>query len=753
MIKMLFPHSRMLDQLLLALYTLMVLQVAAVAGKYEGTAHFMPVGKLASPVTYYSFNLNIDLHDASVNARAFIRNIDHRIFHLENVHRDAVANNHTHELADMVKVNATFWTLLGAPSARLGKAADALTQLSGDRDKRGLFLGGLAILGSLISLGSSLFALGKVTSLQRQVAAQNRDVAVLTAATRRLISLHSEWTEADVTWKEMDVQARLYGNAMEEMASHLEQMIDGFYSMKQNRLHPALVTPEVIHTLKDRLGGYCKEHDLKPVLSFSTELFKIPISYAHGKTGWIITCHFPLVSDEKTMVRDLYYLNSAVMNGTDSLLEYSPRHRFLAIDESSQKHSVHEMAELEHCHKVDRVYLCSHHMVLYKRPLTCVAALYMSASKLAASHCPAVQLSQNHPVIQLSDTDVVVRGGEAYTMTCGTEHSEYRHPAAQEKMTIPPGCTLSSIDFQATSALTDDMESITVKHSVILPKFKVIENAARTSLGMDLQLDIGWEPEFKALDQSLEEIQTHTTDREKIFGTSASTNEIIIIVLATCFALALIAGLAWCSIAYIRGKRLRRRARRLMRPPRLPRSSQRMRKGSSMQWLADRLRRHLPEPQPDQDDRRDPRPYHIRPVDRSHTFEGHRDGIEASYSKDGPSAPVPKQHGNPFSNIRHAHGPAERRCSAAAGCRGSNSDMNDVVNVLLHNNPANRSSNSSSGNITPVDDETVPKTVNNIDNNTTTQHSRIQGPPYSSSTLALCYKRGEEGGREEGTCK
>jgi hypothetical protein len=92
-----------------------VLQFAAVAGEYEGTAHFMPVGKLASPVSYYSFNLNIDLHEASVSARAFVTNIERRIFHLEISHGDAVANNHTHELTDMVKLNTTFWTLLGHP--------------------------------------------------------------------------------------------------------------------------------------------------------------------------------------------------------------------------------------------------------------------------------------------------------------------------------------------------------------------------------------------------------------------------------------------------------------------------------------------------------------------------------------------------------------------------------------------------------------------------------------------------------------
>ncbi len=480
------PHLSMSPTLLQVLAIATLLLTGPAQGLAQGPAYFVPTGMLVSSTSFHTVKLEIPL---SVILRAANSSVSKADWAIEELGKRLLKEfDFTSDKADAFLTRAK--NLLDFPKRRLSQAVGKLTKMISFEVQERQALLALAAVGEVLAIGSGLYALEEVKRLNGIADKNAQHIKTLATDLTRLEELTDRWMKEDLISDHLADEAMAIGQELAAVTEHLDLVLEGIYAAKQHKLTSALVPPEVLIRMSDKVKEHAKYKKLTPVFDVRHHALDMPISYIMGTESLAVLCHIPMVEDKDSMVRKLYRLDSAVMQSRDRLVQIRPHKPYIAVDKREQKHSEHDLADLDLCPKMGTTYLCTERSIVYRESATCVGAVYFQNSALMTVACPVVDYELKLPAIQLTETEFMVAADQQTTMKCGERRPSFEHTKEDTRVTVPRGCTLSSPEFEATPAIMDLRQSINVSHELILPDYVAVDATINSQLGDDLNLDI-----------------------------------------------------------------------------------------------------------------------------------------------------------------------------------------------------------------------------------------------------------------------
>jgi hypothetical protein len=254
-------------------------------------------------------------------------------------------------------------------------------------------------------------------------------------------------------------------------ACKLERMEDGFFALKEHRLHPIFLPPEALLEIKEYLDSSRKTNGMTPAIELDRDILNLPVSYVQGEKELLVLLHVPYVANGETMLQDLYKAEAAVFKQggeSERLVRLHPAEAFLSIDRTWSHYQAHTAGDLASCHRLGDLYLCQD-SVLLKKPTTCVAVLFLQKTQEVLHHCQQEEISEGQPVIHLYENTYRVATNVSITrLYPGREPYGYPERTATN-IEIPHGCSLASDEFEVAPVRHEE-ETKTIPHREIIEK-------------------------------------------------------------------------------------------------------------------------------------------------------------------------------------------------------------------------------------------------------------------------------------------
>ncbi len=445
----------------------------------RGAAHFLAVGRIASPVYYETLVLRVDLNPAETNIVMSIKKGMERVLETMKVPGDR----------QEFKRRVTHRT-----KSHRDRFEQAVTQLKEVRGAAGLEKKSLvaiaAVLGPLVAVGSALFSHGEVRKMSRKLLRYEHrlnDVRKDIWHIHQAFDLLADKEESDNLVEET---VEILNEMLQELTARYEETIKGIYAMKQHRLHPGLVPPHILVDIEKHVKDYVKKTGATPVFNIKEELLNLPISYIEGKARAHILLHIPMVSDARTMLRDLYQLDGAMLYSEGKIVRYRTPEPFISIDRTWGLHQTMSAAEIQQCHQVGTTRLCMDNNILMKTAVSCTAALFLKDQTATREFCTAEEITLKQPALQINVTSYAVRKGEKVTLRCPDGRPTTHETTGIEVFNVAPNCTLSSINFMVAQRPEEHQEVITVQHEYHeTDMLDMVLNLTREDVKEQLQLE------------------------------------------------------------------------------------------------------------------------------------------------------------------------------------------------------------------------------------------------------------------------
>ena len=451
----------------------------------EGEAHFVPGGVVAGPTVYQNVVLRIDFMpimrlaaQANRTMEAILRKLNETMKDESVEDRNRVINRVIHRLKPYVD--------------ELERAVGSVRQLGSliTTEKRSALLIAAAI-GAIGVIGSAIYAAHEVKRLANEQARMQHHLTVMEAEIKGLQKAYRIWAKRQFERELEDEVVAVMKLELGKARERVEDVLHGIYALKQHQLHPALVPVKVLKQIDDRVKNYAKEMKTTPVFDLRTELLNLPVSYLQGKRGVLIILHVPHIKDPASDLRDLYRLDTAILQGMDRLVSLKAYEPFISINKRWTIHKTYSEAELAQCLKVGTTYLCHRDTVLLKTVTGCTAALFKQETAKAAQHCPQETIKVEQPAARLNATAYLIDRDQKTTLRCHGRKPVFKTFHRPEIMEIEAGCTLHSEDFVIVQPSQPHQEVIVVKH--VLPALNItLVNMTSLEAPMD-ELKLGME--------------------------------------------------------------------------------------------------------------------------------------------------------------------------------------------------------------------------------------------------------------------
>ena len=295
---------------------------------FRGYVSFLSAGHVASPVVYGHFGLRLTnslLDEIDEVERLMNETIwDFSVKHY---------NEYSHDYEpSRILFDKRMDQYAGILTARAARTKYAILELLGHQDSPqrrqalGILSGVLGGLGAIISVGSAIYTDHQVhqvqATLQRVVHRQREELRALKELRDAVKTFHRDKYQHVF---EEDVYHRLE-RIVEDASRQFDGWIEGVYALLQHELHPALVTPTLRQEFLDTIERDVRGSGSEMVVDFRKDLHDIPISWIVTESfGITLILHIPLITDSRTMLRDLYRLDAAVLdNGHEMVRFLSP---------------------------------------------------------------------------------------------------------------------------------------------------------------------------------------------------------------------------------------------------------------------------------------------------------------------------------------------------------------------------------------------------------------------------------------------
>ena len=422
----------------------------------RGAAHFVPAGRVASPVFYETLALRVDLQPTSADIMTIFEE------KLDQVLETIQIKGNKKEFKRRIRQRtSTHRDKLRQVKSQLEKVIGA-TGLA-VRGKKSL-VALAAMLGPLVAVGSALFSHGEVSKMAKELHRQNH---YLNSVRRDIQEIHQVFY--DLERREQadhleDEAVQIINDLLLVLIERYEETIKGIYALRQHQLHPGLVPATILEAMELHINKFVKATGATSVFNIKEELLSLPVSYVEGRKGALLLLHIPLVQDGRTMLRNLYRLDGALFYKQGKIVRYATPEPFISVDHSWELHQTMTAAELQQCHQVGTTWLCRGNNILMRTAVSCTAALLLEDEVAKEQNCKAEEVKMNQPVLQVNSTTYAVRRGEKVTLRCPEERPATRETAGIEMFDVHVNCTLSGPNFVITPPPAEHRDFITVPH-------------------------------------------------------------------------------------------------------------------------------------------------------------------------------------------------------------------------------------------------------------------------------------------------
>ncbi len=502
---------------------------------YVGTAHFLRAGEVASPVAFRTIGVEILIPKYDEHHNNMVVQVKE---YLERLRHDISVKFGKDEAEVVIeRVKRRIMPQLH----RMEHATQDLLQFYGtavQSERSAVLLGLAAAVGSVVAMGSALLS-------QHQIQRVSNEVRYLRGHARKLDSrlenLKGNFRKMGKTVYEFHLEEEVVSNItmmLEPYILDARSTLGGLYALKDHRLHPGLLGPQVMEEVQAELeeirGGW------HAVFDVSSELLSIPVSYVQGARKLLVMLHVPVVQDSRTMMRQLYRLDAAVMERDNRLVRLTTSTPYIGVDSKWNTHQVMSKEDLEACTRVGKTYLCSDDNILLSRPSTCTAALFFGLSEMAATRCEAKLVEEDVPAIRLNDTVYAFSPG-TITSSCPGDEPKVMTLGRVTRVKINRACSVKGDGF-TIAARPEHVEPKIVDHQVLIPEVIVTDPAKKAAdlLKPDLSLDLFLET---SNDDDNDDI-----DDDSIWADPSENWEwVTIILIITCvFVVLSIVAATWC---------------------------------------------------------------------------------------------------------------------------------------------------------------------------------------------------------------
>ena len=432
----------------------------------KGNAHFAAAGVIAAPAYYQTLSVFIRFsayHDRLAEATKEKERA------IAKFNEQMVALNITKAERKKVIDRVTLRTVR---SFERLKKADAnlrtLTQFSDSRSKR--FVTALALLGVTIAAGSAIWQAIQVDNTAKSISRVDHKVQQVIEDLYQMRVAIQAWEHAAET--EIMEERLVYelNAALDHAAEVIEELVQGIYSVRAHKLHPAILPPQDMVILSKKLKDRSSKLGHTPVLDAKAHLEDYPISYVLGDKGLLLLIHVPFVTDGRHMLRQLFQLQHAVFEYPDGFQELKGAETYIAVNKKEEVFSSHTLEELQQCHEIAQLRICTEPSVLYKTPSTCIEALYRQDHEKASQLCRKEPVKSSTPAFDVGPLTFVLANKQSVRSQCRGKMLTRVIPA-NTTFTIPRGCSLESDDFVlAPSYKTPKLMRIAIHQPILEPR-------------------------------------------------------------------------------------------------------------------------------------------------------------------------------------------------------------------------------------------------------------------------------------------
>jgi hypothetical protein len=441
---------------------------------YKGHAHFLAVGRVASPVSYTTVALRFDIESTLDLAGHARRNVEEYLNESldEQVKNRRMTKRERQEFSSLVRRE------LSPHQTELDTAVNNFRRTykgtRADVDERSLGAA-LGVIGSVIGIGSALYSQYETTRLSRKLYHLRAHYRHIRADMKRLeASLRTARRRNYIRGMEHEVVSNLT-TAINHYTDKVRRMEDAVFALVEHRLHPEFVPPESLEEIKDYVKRRADTEGWSPAIDLDRELLNLPTSYVKGEQKLVILLHIPYVTNPRTMLRKLYQAETAVVAVADEekLVRLHTEEPFISVDRVWEHYQVHSAAGLASCTRIGDLRLCQD-TILRNKPDTCIAALLLKRTAEAVKYCKQQEISDEEKIIHLYENVFQVAKNTPFSQVCPGEDPQTFKFNTNKRIEATVGCYLKGDTFQA-SPIRHETQTKTVHHNALLQRLEFTE--------------------------------------------------------------------------------------------------------------------------------------------------------------------------------------------------------------------------------------------------------------------------------------
>jgi len=401
---------------------------------WEGRIRFADQGVVISPVRYEHFAFKVNPWQLGESAQEVAKQMakDAKIFLSNRTWSKGLADHFAKRANPMLATLHEEGKLLKTTVLRMEQ-----------RQRRSL--GALLTLaGSLFSVGSSIYTLTQVHSLHSAVEAEahniqinHRDIQKIKEVMIKILkkeegALLELETLTDFRWR------------IKKMVNHLRSVRAGLQKLRSHELPVGLLRERELEMVENKLPYYNRT---RPNFAPREAVLMAPVSWKVKDKEVTVVLHVPTVSEPAKMIRKLYRLTGASLPHEHGTVRFVSPEPFISVADDQKTHVPISSADLDLCYRKGRVFLCEQLTILYKKPMSCIAALFFQKTGMATDRCNMELTSEPVPVLQVAPHTYLMNKDQTLEYECGNYKPKILELHRTKEMKFIPSCLVKGRGF------------------------------------------------------------------------------------------------------------------------------------------------------------------------------------------------------------------------------------------------------------------------------------------------------------------
>ena len=243
-----------------------------------------------------------------------------------------------------------------------------------------------------------------------------------------------------------------------EMKRSVETWKNGVYSMLGGKTNPDLIPMQTMKEELDKLEEMAREKGLKPLHQSEPDFYQFSISTKREEDGVRVYIHVPMTRGD--ILKVYRHLPTPFFDEDEKVIfVVQPESEVLAINKDTGRSITMELAELNRCRRVNRLYYCDHQRVLDRTQQdSCVGAMFAGLSRRVKEICPFYAQVTGDAVTSISHTKFRLFSTAGDVRVYQDCEKDYVTVKNGEDLDLKPGCSGQTPGhwFTATSDLDSD---------------------------------------------------------------------------------------------------------------------------------------------------------------------------------------------------------------------------------------------------------------------------------------------------------